>query len=68
MDENKARSVLDSYIQKDDSLDGGWDWIEWDGLSTNAYLDGTFPVSVLEALVWWINNKIKEIPTNANDQ
>ena len=60
MNEQQARIILADCIITNDRLITGSDGehIDYDPMgSVNIELDGTFSLTKLEAIVWWINHK-----------
>ena len=58
MDEKKAREILGDTIQKDNTLYNlGW-YVACDS-PEDICLDAHFDIEDLEAIVWWMKNKIK---------
>ena len=56
MNEKRARELLDNVIRPNGSLYGvGW-YLSWNG--KDALLDGEFEVEDLEAIAWWMRNKV----------
>lgn len=61
MNEEMAIEILrEDVIQPDGSLySGGW-YLEWPSLKNHgeAQLDGRFTADELEAIAWWMRNKV----------
>lgn len=59
MDEKKAREILGSDIQDDESLYCLGRYLYWnkDEKNGDAVLDAEFSVDELEAIAWWMRNK-----------
>jgi hypothetical protein len=65
MDEARAREILGSTIELDDSLmdNDGIGYVAWplyencQMKKTEACLDGDFTADQLEAIAWWMRNK-----------
>jgi len=64
MNEESARELLGSSINKDNSLyNCGW-YLDWPNFNNAVTMDGEFTVKDIEAILWWVNNKkiIKQSP------
>jgi len=60
MDEKRAREILDGWIDEDNGLSGTTgSYLSWWPMEGNRItLDGEFNSDELEAISWWIRNKI----------
>lgn len=62
MNEDEARVELIDSISDDDGLYSlGW-YLAWWPHETTATLDGIFTADELEAIAWWMRNKVKLAP------
>jgi len=73
MNEEKAREILGDIIKEDNSLFCLGQYIAWPiGVSTRKIcLDAYFKIEELEAIVWWVNNKIidhEKVKTRTNNK
>ena len=56
MNEEKARQLLQDYIQQDGSLLHLGDYLFWKAGNSAIVLDCELNIQELEAIVWWIKN------------
>jgi hypothetical protein len=60
MNEEEARQILGTAIRDNDSISSMGDYMAWEPTDgENVMLDGGFTVRELEALTWWMRNKIR---------
>ena len=59
MNEQKAREILGTTIQPDNSLYCLGQYIAWHPDSKEATLDAEFTIEEITAISWWMNNKGK---------
>ena len=60
MDEKRATEILSDSIEPDGGLYNGFELIAWDVVDKKAALDGNFTAERLEAVAWWMRNKVRK--------
>ena len=60
MDEKRATEILSDSIEPDGGLYDVYDYTSWGVNDDEVTLDGNFTAERLEAVAWWMRNKVRK--------